>query len=431
MTASSDKPEPDEPGPDAAAESAADQPTDKAGDATAETADKTGDKTEKQAEPETAGDEKPVVDKPAAKASDEKPADKASAKKDTEKASDKKAADKPSLDKKSGDDAKASAGKRTAADTPPPGKGTGAAKTAAAAMPEAIKAIPVRHYGRWASAIIVLGLLGLLINAFATAKINYNAIPDYLFDSTVVEGLGKTVLISVLSMVLGLVLGIVLAVMRLSKNPVTSAVSWAYIWFFRGTPVYVQLLLWFNLALIFPYINLGFIYRDEMSDFMTPFMAALLGLGLNEAAYMSEIVRSGIQSVDEGQTEASHALGMNQGKTLRRIVLPQAMRVIVPPTGNEFINMLKTSSLAASAAQYLELLRSTTDIGQITGAPVEMLFLAATWYLILTSVFSVGQFYLERRYARGSLRSLPLTPWQKVRKNLSTLSHRSKGGVSA
>ncbi|MFF5128266.1 amino acid ABC transporter permease [Streptomyces syringium] len=298
-------------------------------------------------------------------------------------------------------------------------------------MPEAIKAIPVRHYGRWASAIIVLGLLGLLINAFATAKINYNAIPDYLFDSTVVEGLGKTVLISVLSMVLGLVLGIVLAVMRLSKNPVTSAVSWAYIWFFRGTPVYVQLLLWFNLALIFPYINLGFIYRDEMSDFMTPFMAALLGLGLNEAAYMSEIVRSGIQSVDEGQTEASHALGMNQGKTLRRIVLPQAMRVIVPPTGNEFINMLKTSSLAASAAQYLELLRSTTDIGQITGAPVEMLFLAATWYLILTSVFSVGQFYLERRYARGSLRSLPLTPWQKVRKNLSTLSHRSKGGVSA
>ncbi|MEU1309695.1 amino acid ABC transporter permease [Streptomyces cinnamoneus] len=294
-----------------------------------------------------------------------------------------------------------------------------------------MKAIPVRHYGRWISAVLVVALLGLLVNAFATANVHYSTIPDYLFDSTVISGLGKTVLISLLAMLLGLVLGILLAVMRLSKNPVTSSVSWLYIWFFRGTPVYVQLLLWFNLALIFPYINLGPIYRDEMSDFMTPFMAALLGLGLNEAAYMSEIVRAGIQSVDEGQTEASHALGMSQAKTLRRIVLPQAMRVIVPPTGNEFINMLKTSSLAASAAQYLELLRSTSDIGQTTGATVEMLFLAATWYLILTSVFSVGQFYLERHYARGSLRTLPLTPWQKVKANLSSFSNRSKGGVTA
>ncbi|MCD9142430.1 amino acid ABC transporter permease [Streptomyces albireticuli] len=306
------------------------------------------------------------------------------------------------------------------ADTPPPGP-----------EPEAIKAIPVRHYGRWVAAVVVLALLGLLVNAFATAKINYHAIPDFMFDSNVLTGLGKTVLISVLAMALGLVLGVVLAVMRLSKNPVTSAVSWVYIWFFRGTPVYVQLLLWFNLALIFPYINLGPIYRDEMSDFMTPFMAALLGLGLNEAAYMSEIVRSGIQSVDEGQTEAAHALGMSQGRTLRRIVLPQAMRVIVPPTGNEFINMLKTSSLAAAACQYLELLRSTSDIGQSTGATVEMLFLAATWYLILTSIFSIGQFYLERHYARGSLRSLPLTPWQKIKANLTSFSNRQSGGVRA
>ncbi|MFE0048165.1 amino acid ABC transporter permease [Streptomyces albireticuli] len=306
------------------------------------------------------------------------------------------------------------------ADTPPPGP-----------EPEAIKAIPVRHYGRWVAAVVVLALLGLLVNAFATANINYQAIPDFMFDSNILTGLGKTVLISVLAMALGLVLGVVLAVMRLSKNPVTSAVSWVYIWFFRGTPVYVQLLLWFNLALIFPYINLGPIYRDEMSDFMTPFMAALLGLGLNEAAYMSEIVRSGIQSVDEGQTEAAHALGMSQGRTLRRIVLPQAMRVIVPPTGNEFINMLKTSSLAAAACQYLELLRSTTDIGQSTGATVEMLFLAATWYLILTSIFSIGQFYLERHYARGSLRSLPLTPWQKIKANLTSFSNRQSGGVRA
>ncbi|KAF4405464.1 MULTISPECIES: amino acid ABC transporter permease [Streptomyces] len=291
---------------------------------------------------------------------------------------------------------------------------------------ETIKAVPVRHYGRWLAAVIVLGLLALLVNAFAGADVHYPAIPDFFFDGTILEGLGKTVLISVLAMLIGLVLGVVLAVMRLSKNPVTSSVAWLYVWFFRGTPVYVQLLIWFNLALIFPYINLGF-YRDEMTDFMTPFMAALLGLGLNEAAYMSEIVRAGIQSVDEGQTEASHALGMTHGKTLRRIVLPQAMRVIVPPTGNEFLNMLKTSSLAASAAQYGELLLATQNIGRASGAVVEMLFLAVIWYLVLTSVFSVGQYYLERRYARGSLRSLPPTPWQRIKTNLAGFSNR--GGV--
>jgi polar amino acid transport system permease protein len=296
-----------------------------------------------------------------------------------------------------------------------------------ASPPETVKAIPVRHYGRWVSAVIVLALLALVVNAFATAKINWGAIPDFMFDSSVLTGLGKTVLISVLSMLLGLVLGIVLAVMRLSKNPVTSSVAWGYIWFFRGTPVFVQLLLWFNLALVFPYINLGF-YRDEMSDFMTPFMAALLGLGLNEAAYMSEIVRAGIQSVDVGQTEASHALGMTHGKTLRRIILPQAMRVIVPPTGNEFLNMLKTSSLAASATQYGELLLSTRNIGQVSGAVVEMLFLAAVWYLITTSVFSIGQYYLERYYARGSVRALPLTPWQRVKAGVTRLRTRPAGG---
>jgi polar amino acid transport system permease protein len=153
---------------------------------------------------------------------------------------------------------------------------------------------------------------------------------------------------------------------------------------------------------------------------MTPFVAALLGLGLNEGAYMAEIVRAGIQSVDEGQTEASHALGMTAARTMRRIVLPQAMRVIIPPTGNEFINMLKTSSLV-SVVQYQELLRATSDIGSGSGAVMEMLFVASVWYLALTSVFSVGQYYLERRFARGSLRSLPLTPWQKVKANVSTL----------
>jgi polar amino acid transport system permease protein len=298
--------------------------------------------------------------------------------------------------------------------------GVPAPAAGAAAPYEAIRAIPVRHYGRWVAAVVVVGLLGWLAYAFSQGNILWNTVGDRLFDDTVLQGVWRTVLISLCSMALGLGLGVLFAVMRLSKNPVTGGVAWLYIWFFRGTPVYVQLLMWFNLALIFPVINLMPLYKNDTTAVMTPFVAALLGLGLNEGAYMAEIVRAGIQSVDIGQTEASHALGMTSAQTMRRIVLPQAMRVIIPPTGNEFINMLKTSSLV-SVVQYTEVLRAAENIGSDTTAVMEMLFVASIWYLVLTSVFSVGQFYLERRYARGSLRDLPATPWQKVKANLSTL----------
>jgi polar amino acid transport system permease protein len=304
---------------------------------------------------------------------------------------------------------------KTPADTPPAG-------------PEAIKAIPVRHYGRYVSAVVAIALLGAVVYAFSQGKINWGAIPEYFLDSRVLEGVGKTLLLTVLSMVIGIVGGILLAVMRLSKNPVTSSIAWFYIWFFRGTPVLVQLVVWFNLGLVFTYINLGPIYKDYWSDFMTPFLTALLGLGLNEAAYMAEICRAGLLSVDEGQTEAAHALGMSHARALRRIVIPQAMRVIVPPTGNEVINMLKTTSLV-SVVQYSELFRVAQDIGQTSGAPAEMLFLAAAWYLLLTSVFSIGQYYLERYYARGATRQLPPTPFQKVRANLLSLG-RPRGGTA-
>ncbi|EMF54366.1 amino acid ABC transporter permease [Streptomyces bottropensis] len=301
-------------------------------------------------------------------------------------------------------------------DTPPAG-------------PEALKAVPVRHPGRYVSAAIALALLGSIIYAFAQAKkINWGAVPDYFFDDRIIEGVLNTLLLTVLSMVIGIVGGILLAVMRLSNNPVTSSVAWFYIWFFRGTPVLVQLFVWFNLGLVFEYINLGPIYKDYWSSFMTPLLTALLGLGLNEAAYMAEICRAGLLSVDEGQTEASHALGMSHAKTLRRIVIPQAMRVIVPPTGNEVINMLKTTSLV-STVQYVDLLKAAQDIGQGSGSTVEMLFLAAAWYLILTSIFSVGQYYLERHYAKGSSRSLPPTPMQRFK--AAVLPVRRPKGVSA
>ncbi|WP_346776539.1 amino acid ABC transporter permease [Streptomyces sp. HNM0574] len=296
--------------------------------------------------------------------------------------------------------------------------------------PEAIKAIPVRHYGRYVAAVLVLALLALLVNAFAGADLRWSAVGEFLFDDQVLEGVKNTIVVSVLAMLMGLVLGVVLSVMRMSKNPVTSSVAWGYIWFFRGTPVYVQLLLWFNLALVFPILNLGPVYKDEMTDVMTPFMAALLGLGLNEAAYMAEICRAGIDSVDEGQTEASQALGMKSSQNMRRIVLPQAMRVIVPPTGNEFINLLKTSSLCA-VVMFEETLRKAQNIGNTSSAVVELLLVATIWYLAITTVFSIGQFYLERRFARGSSRQLPATPWQKVKQNLTTFSRGTGAGAQS
>ncbi|MFI1302038.1 amino acid ABC transporter permease [Streptomyces sioyaensis] len=310
---------------------------------------------------------------------------------------------------------------RSPADMPPGGPIVHKPTSAGGLPPQAI---PVRHYGRWISAVLVLGVLALIGTAFSKADVHWGVIPDYLSFETIVKGAANTLLITVLSMIVGVGLGVVLAVMRLSKNPVTSTVAWMYIYVFRGTPVLVQLLLWYNLALIIPVLNLGF-YRDEMTNVMTPFLAALLGLGLNEAAYMAEICRAGIQSVDEGQTEASHALGLTTTQTMRRIVLPQAMRVIVPPTGNELINMLKTSSLAYTI-QYPELLKAATDISSRTLAVMEMLFVASIWYLVLTSIFSVGQYYLERRFARGATRNLPPTPLQKVRANLTRLSHQER-----
>lgn len=278
--------------------------------------------------------------------------------------------------------------------------------------PEALVAVPVRHPWRWVSAVVVLVLLGLLVRAFSTSSIQWGTTRHYLTFGTIVSGAGKTLLISVVAQALGVALGVLFAVGRQSRNPVTSGVSWLYIWFFRGTPVLLQLLLWYNLALVFPTIA-----GQDTNALMTPFIAALLGLGINEGAYMAEIVRAGLGSVDEGQTEAAQALGMPRGLVLRRIVLPQAMRVIVPPTGNEFVNMLKTSSLAY-AIQYGEVLRAATNISSANLQVVELLFTAAVWYLILTSAFSVVQYYVERRFSRGASRSLPDTPLQRIRANL-------------
>jgi polar amino acid transport system permease protein len=264
-----------------------------------------------------------------------------------------------------------------------------------------VVAVPVRHYGRWVSAALVVLFLALLLRAVSKSQIDFAITREFLFHESIIRGMLNTLLISVLAQALGITLGVVFAVMRLSHNPVTSSVAWLYVWFFRGTPVIVQLLVWYNLSLVFPILSFPGVGSWQTNDVMTPFLAALLGLGINEGAYMAEIVRAGIASVDEGQTEAAHALGMSPQRTMRRVVLPQAMRVIIPPTGNEFINMLKTSSLAY-AVQYGELLLAAVKVYSNNLAIVELLFTVSIWYVVLTSVFSVVQYYVEKRFARGS-----------------------------
>jgi polar amino acid transport system permease protein len=278
--------------------------------------------------------------------------------------------------------------------------------------PDAIRAIPVRHWGRWVSgAAVLLVVASVALSTARSGIIDAREVRHYQFSSLILQGLRATVILAVAAQVVGIVLGVVFAVLRLSKNIVASWVASFYIWFFRGTPVLVQLLFWYNgvpsvwrrITIPVPFTHLA-LYSGRTVDFMTPFMAAFLGLALNEGAYMAEIVRAGILSVDEGQVEAAHALGMTPMLTMRRIVLPQAMRVIVPPTGNEFISMLKTTSLAEVVA-YGELLRRASDIYASNLKPVPLLVVVSIWYLLLTTVASVGQYFLERRFARGRGRS--------------------------
>ncbi len=286
-----------------------------------------------------------------------------------------------------------------------------------AARPDAIRAIPVRHPWRWVAAVAVLAFAAEAIYTVATAPdLRWPIVQHYLFQERILLGAVGTLELTVIAMAIGIALGIVLAVMRLSPNPVMSTVSWFYLWFFRGTPVLVQLFFWWNLPLILPYIG-AFGHQVSTVNYINSFVASILGLGLNEAAYMAEIVRAGIISVDQGQTEAAMALGMRRTQVLQRIVLPQAMRVIIPPTGNETISMLKTSSLAF-ITQFGELFRVGTEISSFNFRIVEILIVISAWYLLFTSVLTVGQYYVERYFARGSQRELPMTPWQRFRRML-------------
>jgi polar amino acid transport system permease protein len=278
---------------------------------------------------------------------------------------------------------------------------------------QAIDAVPLRHPWRWVAAAVIIIVVGLFLYGVATnPAYGWSTFAKYLFHERILLGVFNTLQLTIYSMVIGVVFGVILTVMRLSANPVLSSVAWVFLWIFRGTPVYVQLAFWGLMTTIYQKIQLGvpfgpsFLHFD-LQSLSFPFALAVIGLALNEAAYMAEIVRAGIMSVPEGQLEASTALGMSWGLAMRRTVLPQAMRVIIPPTGNELISLLKTTSLVTAVPYALDVYGiATREIAARIFEPVPLLLVAAAWYLAITSVLMVGQFYLERYFSRGASRKL-------------------------
>ena len=298
------------------------------------------------------------------------------------------------------------------------------ADTSGRARPEPIKAVPVRHPGRWVGVAVIAVLVAMFVHMLVTNDaFKWSFMVDEMFRPPIIEGLRGTILLLITSMVIGIGLGIVIAIMRLSPNPVLRGVAWVYTWFFRAVPRLVLAILFGNLGILWSRLEFGLPFDRQIGalfglhdfearlfgfsavDILTGFVAGMLALGLSEAAYMAEIVRAGIQSVDEGQTEAAQALGMSRAQILRRIVLPQAMRVIIPPTGNETIAMLKDTSLVAFVPVSMELFFQLKAVGSRTFQPFPMYVAATLWYLLLTSVLLVGQYYLERHYSKGFGRS--------------------------
>jgi polar amino acid transport system permease protein len=269
-----------------------------------------------------------------------------------------------------------------------------------------IVATPLRHPGRWLAALVVLVLAAMLVHTITSnPRVGWGVVGTYFTSSAIIQGLFRTLELTAIAMIGAIILGVILAVMRLSSNPLLSGASWLYIWFFRGTPLLVQIIFWYNLSAIYPELSLGIPFGPEwvkgnVNSLITPLVAASLALILNESAYMAEIVRAGILSVDEGQTEAAAALGLRRLQIMRTIVLPQAMRVIIPPIGNDTINMLKYTALVSVIAMP-ELLYSAQIIYSKTFQTIPLLIVASLWYLIVTTVLSIGQYYIERHFGRG------------------------------
>ena len=277
----------------------------------------------------------------------------------------------------------------------------------------------------------IIGVILIIQTMILNPAMQWDVVAQYFTLPAIIEGVGRTLLLTVVSQVLGIIIGVLAAMMRISNLKVLSWSAWVYVWFFRGTPLLVQIIFWYNLAALLPNINIGIPFTDivfvgwDTNAILTPFVSAVLALSLNEGAYMSEIVRAGILSVDGGQGEAASALGMRRSKAMVRIILPQALRVIIPPTGNQTISMLKNTALV-SVTSLPELLYSVQLIYSRTFETIPLLVVASIWYLGITTVLSIGQYYLERRFARGSTRNLPPTPIQKLRRTLSSIGKKGQ-----
>ncbi|MGO4189013.1 amino acid ABC transporter permease [Pseudarthrobacter sp. TAF60_1] len=285
---------------------------------------------------------------------------------------------------------------------------TGSGRAGDDAPPEKIVAIPLRHPWRILVAVVLLiGLAVFVLDAAQRPDYGWADVGKFIFDRRISQAAWVTLSLTVYAMVGAIVIGLVLAIMRLSPNPVLKNIAWLYIWIFRGTPVYVQLVFWGLVSLIYPVFTLGIPFMEPWVTipngiFTNLFITAVIGLALNEAAYMSEIVRAGLLSVDQGQEEAATALALSWGQTMRFVVVPQAMKIIIPPTGNEVISMLKTTSLVAAIPLSIDLYGVSRGISAVTFTPVPLLIVASLWYLLFTSVLMVGQHFIEKRFSRGT-----------------------------
>ncbi|MFJ8563469.1 amino acid ABC transporter permease [Streptomyces sp. NPDC093514] len=289
--------------------------------------------------------------------------------------------------------------------------------------------VPRRRIGRRLSAAAALLVFALVLaSVVRNEAFQWNVVGQYFTTAAVLDGLLLTLWLTGAVMVLGFLFGTVLAVMRLSGNPVLRTLSWGYVWIFRSTPLLVQLLFWFNIGALYPTLGLGIPYGPQLFTIKTvnllgPTLTAVIGLTLHESAYAAEVVRGGILSVDPGQTEAAQALGLSRRRTLRRIVVPQAMRSIVPTAGNMLIGTLKGTSIVSVLAVH-DLLYSVQLTYNQNYQVIPLLMVATLWYVAVTTVLSGGQYYVERYYARGTSRGLPPTPPQRLRTRLTAFRAR-------
>lgn len=303
-------------------------------------------------------------------------------------------------------------GAKTSGPLPGPDPGSGPDE-------ELPRIVPRRRIGRLLSAAVALLLFAMAVNSVVRNRaFQWEVVGRYFTSAAVLDGLSLTLWLTGVVMVLGFMLGIPLAVLRLSTNPVLSSLSWGYVWIFRSTPLLVQLLFWFNIGALYPTLGLGIPFGPQFVTVKTvnllgPALTAVIGLTLHEAAYAAEVVRGGILSVDAGQTEAAQALGIGKVRALRRIVVPQAMRSIVPTAGNMLIGTLKGTSIVSVLAVH-DLLYSAQLVYNQTYQVIPLLMVATLWYIAVTTVLGVGQFYVERHYARGAARALPPTPVQRL-----------------